>query len=260
MISPAKARTFVEELSVGTPVRTRAVRATRGAEKPAVDFRSDNQALVVGSPIAEFAKNVPADIRPNISNSLLLAQLAANKATKNASAPGASAAWRESYRNVLLNTGWAFEGSSVGMQEIRKTDLEVHKAIIPVLAAVLGPAVAAGALVTAVLRGLESMNEKTPWITLFDRESRRASLNQFQIGYVQAPKGAAPRMSIIFFELNVTGSVTQVLFFKFSSTKGSLLHSHTDLSVNASTFAAVRDAVQQKVADHARRAILTIDI
>ena len=264
MISSEKARNFVEGLPLEKPPQvTRSVKAARGTraaetEQPAVTFRNDGQALAVGSQIAEFAENVPVKIRPAISNSILLAQLAANKAVKDNT--GTSAAWRESYRNVLLNTGWLFEGSSMGMEEIKQDGLEVHKAIIPVLAAVLGPAVAAAAIVTTVLKGLQSMNEDAPWITLFNRESRRAKVSQFQIGYVQAPNAAVPKMSTIFFELEVTKNVTQVLFFKFSGAKGSLFYSNTDLSLNSSLAGDLGDAVRKKVAAYASTFIQEIQI
>ena len=257
MISSDKAHTFIEGLSLEPP-RVQRFEVNERGEQPSVTFRNDDQAVAVGSQIAEFARNVPAEIRPQISNSILLAQLAANKAVGDTA--GTSAAWRESYQNVLFNTGWTFEGSSVGMQEIKENNLEVHKAIIPILTAVLGPAVTATALVTTVLNGLASMNQDTPWITLFNRESRRASVNQFQIGYVQAPGGAVPRMSTIFFELNVTGVVTQVLLFKFSSANGSLFHSHSDLSISPSLLADISDVIQRKVAAHAQTFIQGIEI
>ena len=43
-------------------------------------YVENSQAFVVGSQIAEFASTVGADLRPGISHSLLLAQLAADKA------------------------------------------------------------------------------------------------------------------------------------------------------------------------------------
>ena len=39
-------------------------------------YEQKDQAVAIGSQITEFSKAIPADIRPAISNSLLLAQLA----------------------------------------------------------------------------------------------------------------------------------------------------------------------------------------
>ena len=225
---------------------------------PQVSFTKDNQAVAIGSQIAEFAAGVPQEFRAAIANSILLAQLAADKAVPNTD--GSSAVWREAYRNVLFNTGWLFEGSSVSMQKVSQSGLEVSKAIIPVLAAILGPAVAAAALVTTILNGLAQMDKDSPWITLFHQEARRASANQFQISYVQAPEGKAPRMTLIFFELDASAQVTQVLFFKFSSSSATLLHSHTDLSANTAVLKAIEPALEKKVADRAATFINNIDI
>jgi len=250
------ARNFVRSLNVEEVAFSQS--RSEAVERPMVTFGNDPQAIVIGSQLAEFTDAVPKEIREMISNSLLLAQLAANKAISGMPA-GSSAEWREAYRNVLFSTGWQFEGASMGMQEIREQNLSVHEAIIPVLTALLGPA-AAASLVITVLNGLASMSEDTPWITLFSRSSRRASLNNFQIGHVDVPDGAAPRLNLAFFDLSVTGEVTQVLFFKFTSTNGLLFHSHTSLSVNESLLTDLSDEVKAKVTGHLADLIMDIEI
>ncbi len=247
--SPEAARAHLQAITLDPPPRIH-LESTRDQEAPPPpSYKEDGaQTVAVGSQIAEFASSVPADLRPQITNSFLLAQLAANK--DHGGQAGEPRKWYERYVEVLANIGWVIEGEDFSKQEVGGSAIEVHKAIMPVLTVALGPAVAAAAMVTAVLKGLQEMDKDTPWITLFDRESRRASANQFQVSYAEAPEGKAPRVSLAAFELNAKRSVTQVLFFKFSGSEATLEHVSSKLSMNESIFRTVQPVVEDKVADY----------
>ena len=108
--------------------------------------------MVVGSQIAGFSPEVPAEIRPMISNVFLLAQLVADKKTDKAFS--GSRNWYEHYIEVFTKVGWNIRGQSHANQTITGSSLEVHREIVPVIAAALGPAAAAGSTIIRVLNGL----------------------------------------------------------------------------------------------------------
>jgi hypothetical protein len=173
-----------------------------------------DQAVAVGSQIADFAAGVSAELRPHIANSFLLAQLAANREIKERG--GGTEHWYGSYLSTPANTGWLIESDALIERAVSGSSAQVHKEIMPILTLALGPAVAASALVLGVLEGLQNMDKDQPWISLFDYESQRASANQFQISYVTASDGGvAARISLACFELDASRSVTRVLFFRF---------------------------------------------
>lgn len=215
------------------------------------------QAVAVGSQITEFADNVPESRRPQIANSFLLAQLAANKVVREG---GDTAAWYEQYIEVLSNVGWLIETQISSTRDVSGGAAELHQEIIPVITAALGPAVAAAALVTKVLDGLAAMNKDLPWITLFSKESQRAHANQFQVSYAEVPEGMQPRITLTCFELDAQKSITQVLFFKFSDSSGRLRHFGSKLSMNSGVFDKVEDVVEDRVAEFATSYITGIPI
>ncbi len=207
-----------------------------------------DEAVTVGSQIAEFAADVPADMRPRISNSFLLAQLAANREIQDTG--GGTKQWYDKYVEVLTKIGWLLESKQASMREVSANTLEVHKEIIPLLIAVLGTAVPAAVVVISVLKSLAEMDKDKPWITLFDRESRRASANQFQISYASVDENAGPRISLVCFELDASRSLTQVLFFKFSTAKATLSHFGADLGINPAVFERSIKVVEDRIADY----------
>jgi hypothetical protein len=171
---------------------------------------------------------------------------------------GDSARWYQRYVDVLVNIGWVIETNVVTQRDVSGHNLSVHEEIIPVVTAALGP-VAASASVIALLKGLANMNKDLPWITLFERESQRVSANQFQISYTKIENGT-PRITLVGFELDASGSVTQVLFFKFGASHASLKHRDIKIAVNATLFGQVADTIAARVKTFVTQYIADIKI
>ena len=113
--------------------------ATRGPELAlaAPEFTGEKQALVVGAQLTEFTDQVPIDLRTAITNGTLLAHLAANKvADMNTDV----FAWYNKYVEVLVNIGWQVRDLDFRIQAEITQDVDMHKAINPVITAALGPA------------------------------------------------------------------------------------------------------------------------
>ena len=106
------------------------------------------QSIVIGSQLAGFSSDVPVKLRPMISNVFLLAQLVADKKTQHAAS--GSKQWYDTYLETLTKVGWTVSGMSDAEQIISGSALEVHKEIIPVIVAALGPAAAAASTIVRV--------------------------------------------------------------------------------------------------------------
>lgn len=220
-------------------------------------FTGEREVVAVGAQLAEFSDTVPADLRPLIANSMLLAQLAANKAT--AQDPSVFD-WHLKYRDVLNNIGWQTQASEEQVQEVNNKNLGVHKAIIPVLTAMLGPAVAAVSMVVSVLEGLSEMDKSTPWITLFDQSSQHARGAKFQISYVDADQHGEPAISLLAFGILADRTITQVLFFKFSAQKAELHKNTSTLGTTASRLNADKDVIAGRVQAFIADFVKNIDV
>jgi len=211
-----------------------------------VIFSDQPAVATVGAQVTEFSAQVAPLQRAAVADCLLLAQLAANKAT--AGNPD-QMAWYQKYVQVLQNIGWTAEAMSLQERQLDDTGLDVHKAIIPVLAAVLGPGVAVTSMVISVLKALQEMDTSTPWITVFDRSSQHASGATFQFGYVDATPGPDPAIAIklLAVAIDANRTITQVLFFKFSNQEAKLRTADCRLGIVGSRLDSIKGAIADRV-------------
>lgn len=242
--SAAEINNFIEGLDIPLPRATRAGAAAPASAKPAIEFGAGQEVVAVGPQLAEFSDKVSADLRPLISNSMLLAQLAADKATSQSDNV---LDWHEKYRDVLAKVGWQVHESQDQERVVKDKNLSVHKAIIPVLTTLLGNAAAAASMIVTVLKGLEEMDKDSPWITLFERQSQHAKGAKFQLSYVDADPNGEPSIKLLSCAIKAEKTITQVLFFKFSSQRAEMHDRSTQLSTNRDVLLAGKDAISTKV-------------
>jgi hypothetical protein len=223
-----------------------ALRGMEGLESAVPEFTDKKEAVAIGSQLAEFSERVSPAQRAAVADCLLLAQLAANKATEQS--PDLMA-WYRKYVEVLQGIGWTVQAMNLDEQHVSGADTHLNKAIIPVLTSMLGPAGMAASLVVQVLEGLQEMDRNTPWITLFSRASQHASGAKFQLGFVDAGTDDALdlRVRLVTAAIDIAGTLTQVLFFKFTSQHARLKTGHTQLGIAGTRLNAIQPAVADRV-------------
>jgi hypothetical protein len=213
--------------------------------KPPVKLKStDAQALVVGSSLVVAAEKVPARVRSDIVNCTLFAQLAASGRISD---PSMVNEWYAAYFETLTALGWAQHDSRFEKFESRGTTLETHKSVINVLSTLLGPSAAAVVLVTDTLKALQSMNENSSWITLFDHQSVAVSSARFQVAAAQMGAGGLIEVALVAFELHSKVSLTQVLFFKFKANSTKLRYARGNATIYEAVLRRNRKLVAERL-------------
>lgn len=205
------------------------------AADEAVVARPVGDLMAVGAQLAEFTGAVDEAARLMVSDAMLLAQLAADKGA----APDEEVfAWYDRFVSILRSIGFSIADKEESEQEIADDNLSLHEAAIPVIAAALGPAVAAASLVVKALEGLKAMNADQPWITLFERNSRHVHGAKFQVSHVEADAAGNPQITLLCFALSAKRTITQVLFFKFSDEEAQVRQSRHLLTCNRKSLPA----------------------
>jgi hypothetical protein len=226
-------------------------------EAAPMKFSNQREAIAVGAQLAEFTDAIPAGVRGAIADSILLAQLAANKATAESQD---IFRWYDKYVEVLQNIGWQIHDLEFKTQQVSDKNLGMHRAIVPVLAAMLGAQAAAASIVLSVLNGLQEMDTGTPWITLFDQASQHAHGAKFQVTYIDADAQGNPEITLLCFGIQAQRTITQVLFFKFSAQSAEVKNAVGKLAVRMERLNAAKDAIAARVQPFIQDYVKNIDI
>ncbi len=220
------------------------------ADTPPLELRgTDPQALVVGSSLVAAADKVPAATRQDLVSCTLFAQLAATAAVGDVTD---IVPWYRAYFGTLTALGWAQSDTAFEKYEFSGKNAEAHQAVLKVLTALLGPEAAALAIVKAAIDALQSMNENHPWLTLFERESKSAKSARFQVATAHVDASDLVQVALAGFCLKTRSGVTQVLFFRFSSSSTSLDYAAGKATIYEAALADLRPTLAGRLAEYQR--------
>jgi len=223
--------------------------AIPGAEP--LDLDKLPQGVVSGTTLIDFSNVASAPVRAGVSLAMLFASRLATKATP---ASADEDQWLAAYTSNLSALGFALSGSGIVSSRFKKTGLKVHEAIIPFLTMAFGGA-AVGPIILAGLKNLKDMDKGSPWITLFDRESRRFNLTEMHFAAVSSD-ATETHIRYAIARLSVASDTTQILFFKITDATASFESSTTTMTANNSLLAVMEPDLRLKLGEMTRSFIL----
>ncbi|MBK8470547.1 MAG: hypothetical protein WAR57_12525 [Candidatus Phosphoribacter sp.] len=238
--SIARFAAVIDSLQVGRD------RSLAPAPAPLADFVSDRpQGAIAQASLASYSPEVSSSTRAAVANWLLMAQAVANVQVPDREQSGP---WMDAFVDTLTSTGWFLAEHDSTFSEENVAASTVHEAIIEVVGAVLAPvAPAAAALVVLMLKQLRTLDEDSPWITVFDRRSHRARTAGFSVNNVDVSEPGLVSMRGVDFVVHATDVVTQVLFFKFKGSSATLNRRFRVLQISEATVAQLAPSVEAKV-------------
>lgn len=220
-----------------------------------VDLDELPEGVVTGSNLIQFSDEVPPSLRSAVALSLLAAQrVAANDPVARSPED-----WIDRHNTVLKNLNWLVERGDVTDSEFSDLSVAVHKAIIPWLTVALGPAATAASLIVGALNQLQEMDKDQSWITLFERESRRFEVTEFQFSYV-ANEGADTLLTMAAARLDASFGRTQVLFIKTSSGSARFQGSSTTMRAPSELLTSMNGALKAKLAEQSADYIRALEV
>jgi len=203
--------------------------------------------MVVGSSLIVAAERVPVQTREDLVNCTLFAQLAASGEVGDPTKVGR---WYDAYFRALTALGWAQSATQFEDYSFDSKTAEAHKAVVQVVAALVGPKSAAIAVVKTAFEALQSMSENTPWITLFDRQSTTARSARFQVATAQLDEAGLLQIALCAFSLKATSTLTHVLFFKCASSSISLQYAAGKATIYEAALKELRESVAARLASY----------
>jgi hypothetical protein len=216
----------------------------------------EDQSIIVGSQLQGFASGVQETMRRAIQNSVLLAQLVAQK-----QAPLDDEAWYRTYFEVLTNIGWLIEERRFSVFDSGAVQSDVHEALLQLAASLMGgPETTAYQIVSATIDALQKLEEGNPAVTIFHRETQHQESARFQLSVAEEDGDGGLGVSLMAFRLIASTTLTQVVFFKFKTEEAQLEHFAARVSVNQDVLERVADAIAEKVASYVDGYVRTLEI
>jgi len=240
-----KAMDFIDSVDLAGIPRM-IVEQDASVEAGEVFDKAKDQAAVVGSGVLGFAKGVDEDVRAAMSDAALLAQLLADKKASSATDP---VAWFTVYTAALKSMGWLVQDATFQDYSADGTAVDVHQKVIEVLAAALGPAPAAAAIILATMNALKGMNPESSWIRIFSREAQHAKIARFQVGSMETPDGGSVLVSMLACLILANDTITQVLFFKWRQSHAAFQASGNKMSINRNALITMHPKILAKTQD-----------
>jgi hypothetical protein len=234
-------RNYIANLPIGaarTPLEPEEETGVKG-----VDINNLPNGIVTGSNLLQF----PKDATPQIKSSVALSLLAAQRVATNDPVVMTPQQWIDRHNTVLKNLNWQIAGGGFVDSEFDSVNVAMHKAIIPFLTAAFGGAVAASALIIVALNQLQDMDKNSPWITLFDRESRRFDVTEYQFSVVEVA-GDQVTLRLACARFDASFGRTQVIFVKVTQEHAHFNSATQTLSTNANLLVEMNDGLKAKLA------------
>lgn len=211
--------------------------------------------IVSGSTMIGFEPDLDSELRKSVALSLTAAQKVASADSVVVSPD----LWVQRHEMVLRGLNWTTAAGGTAFTERAVSNVAVHKAIIPFLTAVFGPAVAATSLIISALQQLRKMNEDSPWITIFEQESRRFDITEFRFATASLENGTVMlRFAAVRFV--ATGERLQILFFKKNDVDVYFRLATRTMAANPDLLESMNGSLQQKLQGHTDDFISGLDL
>lgn len=241
---------FIEALPITDPHES--VLLTEAA--PSVDINNLPEGIVSGSTMIGFEPDLSTELRKSVALCLTAAQKVA-KADSVAASPDL---WVERHDMVLRGLNWVSTGGGTVFTERDVSNMAVHKAIIPFLTAAFGTAATATSLIITAIEQMQQMNANAPWITLFERESRRFDVSEYRFATVGLSNG------IVVLRLAAARFIAQqervqVLFFKRNDLQVSFNLASRVLTANTDLLEEMNESLARKLLGHTNDFVEELD-
>jgi N-acetyl-anhydromuramyl-L-alanine amidase AmpD len=236
----------IKELTASFPLSRglNAGQTTEGTEQSFLNARS----------LVSFVSDVNGQRRDDVLNSVLLAQLAANRQFP---AEDQLLDWYKAFVGVLNKIGWVIEEAEFSTFESSGTVFDVQNAIIDILTTAFGGSFMA--LITRTLSAIKGLSDSNGKITAFEKNTHSISKGGFQIGLVKEENNTV-YLQIGTFMLTSSNEIRRILFFKSTNDKTSLSYCSRTGTLNEEVYATIRSSVQQKLGLKADEFITGIEI
>ena len=241
---------YVAELQLGRPASAYPQRR----EVTPLLAENQEQSFLNDKSVVSFASEVNGQRRKDVLNSVLLAQLAANKQFSDDTQ---ILDWYRAFIKVLNNLGWMIQEAEFSTFEAKADVFEVQNAIIEILTKAFGGTFQS--VIMSTLDSIKALGDEDGKITAFEKNTHSLSKGAFQIALAtEANETVALQLGT--FMLNSSNEIKKILFFKSSKDRTRLDYCSRQGTLNEEIYAIARQSVSDKLGDKIDHFVAEIEL
>ncbi|KAI0706887.1 hypothetical protein C8T65DRAFT_220438 [Cerioporus squamosus] len=219
----------------------------------AVYADGDDSASVAAGSSVSFVGNITGQMKADVLNSTLFAQLAANKAHDRQEE---TTAWYDYYKYVLETVGYNVQGFDFAHLSDANSYLSVDNLLLKLAAAYLSGGELA--LFSTMIDSLKQAKNEAA-TKLFDSSSKSFNKANFQVGVASNAQGNA-MFKIGAYYYGAEQNIDKVLFFTFGSQKVEFYAGNQTMLLNNDVYSQVRASILEKLGQNAKDLVNEIEI
>ncbi|MGO2204307.1 hypothetical protein [Pseudomonas helleri] len=219
-----------------------------------VDSTQDS-AFVAGNSVVSFVGGLEPQLKQDVMDSVLFAQLAADKQFPNKDTQRVER--YNLYNQILSRCGWTTTNESMHKVTGLKQKFTMDQIALEIIASVVGPNKAVLEIVAMVFGAL-AKNPKA--LSLFENQAKGKDAGNFQILPCIATSDGEVIMIKTCMQFSSSKHVTKVLFWEWSSTDVSLYTAASNTTLNRRQYGVVRNTIMEKLGTSGENFIENIDI
>ncbi|WP_273224156.1 hypothetical protein [Pseudomonas sp.] len=231
-------------------------RSGMNIDRPAknVDSTQDS-AFVAGNSVVSFVGGLEPQLKQDVMDSVLFAQLAADKEFPNKDTHRVERYNR--YNQILAYCGWTKSSESMDKVTGLKQKFTMDQVALEIIASVVGPNKALLEIVALVFGAL-AKNPKA--LSLFENQAKGRDAANFQILPCIATSDGEVIMIRTCMQFSSSKPVTKVLFWEWSSSDVNLYSVAINTQLNRRQYGVVRNVIMEKLGTSGKKFIENIDI
>ena len=213
------------------------------------------ESYVVAGGLTAFTKNVTGQIKQDVLNATLLAQLASDKKYNR---ERETANWYECYIKVLEQVGFAIQDFEFVSYNTTAKTVIMDEVVIAILSKIANGEETE--VIMGTLNAMQKLSKHDEKIILFDKHGSHSAFGNFQVCSCDQARDGVVSLSLGAFYFKSYQKDDNFIFFPWDTMYTKITCGAQKLILNSVIYAKVRHSVSAKLGNIAKDLVASIDI
>ncbi|MGV8918262.1 MAG: hypothetical protein ACOH2R_10770 [Pseudomonas sp.] len=230
-------------------------------KKRSINEPTPPTAVVAGGTLLSYSEGMSAQVRQDIANSTLYAELVANKKYSQQSQVED---WYSLYNRVLTKVGWRTLQWSFGQYKATQRSFSMDEVGLKIIASAVGalalPGPARLAMIQLATEAVTALKAREEPLRLFEKDTKMHRGGSFRFGTANESADGTVTIALGAVNFKTQSDVTDVLFTKWNSASVEIYRGEKGMELVPGVYEFVREKILAELGKNALDALAEFDI